>query len=236
VKGKIMINARVIARAGVLAVGLGLGGALAATSGMAWADSDFQISIDGQDLFPTTDNSALALSGSGDIAIAYGVNSYADAEGGVGDFAESIGTNTDTQAGSAGAGNYDTAIDIGNNQGSGYGAFAVGGDNDTAMVDAPNSYAISGSTTYDSSLTGSNDTALVLDPFGTGSDYAYSGATDPNPGNFDLAEILFGNGVNAGLATGADHLFDIWSPLGDSVGTAASTEVSNWLTDLLALF
>jgi hypothetical protein len=234
-----MINARVIARAGLLAVGLGLGGAAAATPGIASADSDFQISIDGQDLFPTTDNSALAFSGSGDIAIAYGVNSYADAEGGIGDFAESIGTNTDTEAGgtsSAGPTNFDSAIDIGNNDGSGYGAFAVGGDNDTAMVDAPNSYAISGSTTYDSTLTGSNDTALVLDPFGTGSDYAYSGATDPNPGNFDLAEILFGNGVNAGLATGGDHLFDIWSPLGDSVGTAASTEVSNWLTDLLALF
>jgi hypothetical protein len=61
-------------------------------------------------------------------------------------------------------------------------------------------------------------------------------SVDPNPGNFDLAEILFGNGVNAGLATGSDHLFDIWSPLGDSVGTAASTEVSSWLTDLLALF
>jgi hypothetical protein len=234
-----MINARVIARAGVLAVGLGIGGAVAAPPGMAWADSDFQISIDGQDLFPATDNSALAFSGSGDIAIAYGVNSYADAEGGVGDFAESIGTNAYTEAGgsgSVGASNFDSAIDIGNNNGSGAGAFALFGDNDQAFVDGDNSYALSGGDTFDPSITGSNDTALVLDPFGTGGDYAYSGATDPDPGNFDLAAILFGNGVNAGMATGSDHLFDIWSPLGDSVGTAASTEVSNWLTDLLALF
>jgi hypothetical protein len=233
-----MINPRVIARAGVLAVGLDIGAAVAATPGMASAD-DFQISIDGQDLFPTVGNTALAFSGSGDVAIAYGVNSYADAEGGVGDFAESIGTNTDTEAGgsaSTGATNFDSAIDIGNNSGSGYGAFAIHGDNDQAIVDGGNSYAISGGDTFDSSVTGSNDTALVLDPFGAGGDYAYPGATDPNPGNFDLAAILFGNGVNAGLATGSDHLFDIWSPLGGSVGTAAATEVSNWLTGLLSLF
>jgi hypothetical protein len=233
-----MINTRVIARAGVLAVGLGIGAAVAATPGIASAD-DFQISIDGVDLFPTVGNSASAFSGSGDIAIAYGINSYADAEGGVGDFAESIGTNTDTEAGgtsSAGATNFDSAIDIGNNSGSGYGAFAIFGDNDQAFVDGPNSYAISGGDTFDSSITGSNDTALVLDPFGAGGDYAYSGATDPNPGSFDLAAILFGDGVNAGSATGGDYLYDIWSPLGDSAGSAAATETSNWLADFLSLF
>ncbi len=103
-------------------------------------------------------------------------------------------------------------------------------------MDGPNSYAVSGGDTFDSSITGSNDIALVLDPFGAGGDYAYSGATDPNPGSFDLAAILFGDGVNAGSATGGDYLYDIWSPLGDNAGSAAATETSNWLADFLSLF
>jgi hypothetical protein len=232
-----MIKHKVFARAGVLAVGVGIGVAVGA-SGVASAD-DFQISIDGYDLFPTAGNSALAYSGSGDIAIAYGDNSYADAEGGTGDFAESIGTGAQSAAGSAGGSdvsNDDTAIDIGNNDAAGYGAFAIHGDGDTAIVNAPDSYAGSGSTSFDTTLTGSHDTALILDPFGTGQDFAYSGATDPNPGNFDFAAILFGNDVNAGSATGADYLYDIWSLLGENAGAAAATDTSSWLTDLLSLF
>jgi hypothetical protein len=236
-EGEIMVNVRVIARAGLLAIGFGIGAATMPV--MASADTDFQISIDGHDLFPTVDNSAQATSGSGDIAIAYGDNSYADAEGGTGDFAEAIGTSSDAEAGgsgSVGASNFDSAIDIGNNVGSTHGAFALYGDNNTAIVEAPDSYAASGGDLFNPSITGSDNTSFILNPFGAGGDYAYSGATEPNPGNFDLAEILFGDNVNAGAATGADYLYDIWSPLGESAGAAAATGTSNWLTDLLSLF
>jgi hypothetical protein len=51
--------ARGLARLGILAVGLGIGATVASTPGIALADSlDFQISIDGNDLLPTADNSA----------------------------------------------------------------------------------------------------------------------------------------------------------------------------------
>lgn len=76
---------------GLLAVGLGIGAALAATPGIASADAstdwlssidqllgslsapattsslDMQVSIDGTDLFPTAGNTATAASDSGDI-------------------------------------------------------------------------------------------------------------------------------------------------------------------------
>src|SRR5260370_3641773 len=69
-KGRSMTHATRIARLPGLAVGLGIGAALAATPGVASAD-DFQISIDGMDLFPTAGNTATATSGMGDFAIAF---------------------------------------------------------------------------------------------------------------------------------------------------------------------
>jgi hypothetical protein len=64
-----MASARGITRLGVLAVGLGVGAVIAFAPGIASAD-DFQISIHGYDLLPTTGNPATATSGTGDIAIA----------------------------------------------------------------------------------------------------------------------------------------------------------------------
>jgi hypothetical protein len=92
-----MVSARGLARLGMLAVGLGIGAAVASTPGVASAD-DFQISIDGFDLFPTAGNTATAVSGMGDIAIAFGAGSDATAEGGFGDYALADST------GSGGAG------------------------------------------------------------------------------------------------------------------------------------
>jgi hypothetical protein len=59
-----MKHATRIGRLAGLAVGLGIGAALAATPGVASAD-DFQISIDGMDLLPTAGNTATATSGRG---------------------------------------------------------------------------------------------------------------------------------------------------------------------------
>jgi hypothetical protein len=137
-KGRFMVNARVIARLGTLAVGLAIGLAVAATPVVAEADSstdwlgdlfggaalpapadpglNLAISIDGFSL--VSEGTASADSGSGDIAIAYGDGAYAGADGGYGDFALADGSEADAASGGlstdTGA-NDDIAIDIGNN-------------------------------------------------------------------------------------------------------------------------
>ena len=120
-----MVNARRLGQLGMLAVGVGIGSAMAATPGVASADNsqvvssidpsglfaaadpaqslDFQISIDGMDLFPTAGNSAIAFSGAGDMAIAFGAGAQAFAEGGYGDYATADGTDAFAEAGYGGA-------------------------------------------------------------------------------------------------------------------------------------
>jgi trimeric autotransporter adhesin len=236
-----MMNARSSARLATLAIGLGIGAAVASTPGIAAADAlDFQISIDGYDLLPLEGNGATATSSFGDIAIAFGAGSYASATGGVGDFAEAIGTHSNASAGAlAGSNfdtaNFDTAIDIGDGGGPGTGAYAVNGSNDLALVDAANSSAVSGGNPIDPSVPGSNDIAVVLDPLGAGGNLVESGAGfTSSSGNFDLGAILFEDHSVVG-ATGADFLYDILSPLGTEANTAAATS-GGWLADLLALF
>jgi hypothetical protein len=150
---------------GVLVVGLGIGTAVAFTPGIASADGlDFQISVDGQDLLPTVGNSATAVSGNGDFAIAWGDGATASANNGIGDFAFADGTNADALSG---GGNFDTAIDIGNNTDNVlHFALAAVGNNDCSFIDADNSLATTGGDILDSNITGNNDTALILDPFG----------------------------------------------------------------------
>ena len=144
-----MRQARRIGRLGILAAGVGIGAAVAATAGTASADPstdpfswiggldlgdlsvpaadpaqalDIQISIDGIDLFPTAGNTATATSGVGDIAIAIGNGANAGAFGSNFDTAIDIGNNTPGGADGAtvfGTGSFDTAIQIGNNTGSG---------------------------------------------------------------------------------------------------------------------
>jgi hypothetical protein len=139
-----MVNVHGMARLGVLTVGLGIGAAWAQTP-VASADSssdwlstidsllsgaspaadpaavtDFQISFNGTDLFPTLGNEATATTVAGQfgLAIAFGDGASATAEGGTGDYALAGGTNALALAGGestdTGA-NYNTAIDIGNN-------------------------------------------------------------------------------------------------------------------------
>src|SRR5271166_2013937 len=139
-----MVNSRGIARLGMLAVGLGVGAAVvhspvaAADSSTDWlssidsfltggalpapaATSDFQISFNGTDLFPTAGNEATATTVAGQfgLAIAFGDGASATAEGGTGDYALADGTNALADAGSLTAGatgnNFDYAEDIGNN-------------------------------------------------------------------------------------------------------------------------
>ncbi|MGA9490211.1 MAG: hypothetical protein WBV80_08155 [Mycobacterium sp.] len=120
-------------RLDLLVVGLGIGAALACTTGVASADSstewsssidrllgglsvpaadpaqavDMQISIGGTLLFPYEDNTAFAFAGPGDIAVAIGNNSYASAQNGAFDFAFADGANSFAEAE---IGNFDVAV------------------------------------------------------------------------------------------------------------------------------
>ncbi len=106
------MNARRVGRLGILAVGLGIGAAVASTPGIASADTpatdpfswlagldpaeaaalpaaspfDLDISVDGFTLLDLG-TTATATSGTGDIAIAFGADSTAIAKGGFGDYA-----------------------------------------------------------------------------------------------------------------------------------------------------
>jgi hypothetical protein len=200
---ELMMNARGIARLGVLAVGLGIGAAVASTPGVASADSstdwlssfdsllgggalpalvpstlDYQISIDGYDLFPTAGNSATAVSGSGDIAIAFGSGAYATADGGFGDYALADST------GSLGA----TAV--AGDPASG----ATGNNFDFASATGDGSFVEAGNDTINfnySDTTGSSFDSASANG-GTGAADAYAGFN----GSGDSSSAL-GNGADA---------------------------------------
>jgi hypothetical protein len=225
-----MMHADGIARLGMLAMGLGIAGALAGSSGIAVADSsglDIQVSIDGTDLFSTTGNSATATSGTGDFAIAIGDGASANANGGTGDFALADGSDAVAKAGGlstdTGA-NGDTAIDIGTNSGTLNGAWA--GNGDLLGLGLPQPGAGSGDTAIDignndggflngafagaggllgSQGDGNNDTAIDIGNNTANSDAtaAYDGA-EADGGNGNYASEL---GNTAGLAEGANADF-----------------------------
>lgn len=218
-----MRHTKAIGRLGGLAVGLGIGAALAASPGVASADPDIDISFDGIDIFHTPGHTAEATSGTNDFAIAIGANSIAE-------------------AGSAnGPGQFDTVFADGNNSD----AFALRGMFDSAYATGDHSSAFAGgeaggltsngdfswafgpATNAASGAAGAtpsaNDVALVFDPFGThftsafaaGGMFDFASIFGDNSsadvglgGNFDLAEI-FGNGFTSTVATGANFLFDI---------------------------
>jgi hypothetical protein len=254
-----MVNARGIARVGMLAVGLGIGAALAASPGIASADSsdwlssidslvsglaapaadtsgaNMAISVDGVTLLQ--EGSAHAYSGTtGDIAIADGADSSAYAYG-TNNYADVLGSDSSGVAGGYSA------------------AEASGSSDDTAFIDGTGDYAYAGGDgsgdpgTYDySAIFGNNDGAYAGgDAAGTGS---YDGAyvegnnlgTAYAQGADYLADILkvYGSssadaGAAADLTTGADggnFLADLWLV----VDPSAAADSGNFLTDLAALF
>jgi hypothetical protein len=248
----------------MIAVGLGIGAAVASTPGVASADGlDFQISIDGYDLFPTTGNLATATSDMGDIAIAFGDGASASATGGTGDFAVDIGNNTGDadEADALGSGNTaidignnsgvsdqviadegtgNTAIDIGNNSGLSDQAFAGDGDGNAAIEIGTNEGvgAFDGDNNYAEVIGPENSAADVTDG---DDDIAY--VLDPfgstassafsGDGNYDLAAVLLTDG--SATAQGADWVYDIISALGNESGTLPAS-FATLLTDWLSLF
>jgi hypothetical protein len=239
-----MVNARGIARLGLLTVGLGIGVAVVSMPGTASADSsdwwssidslvtglaapaadtssgvNLAISEDGVTIFQ--EGTATASSGTdGDIAIADGAGSSATAYG-IDNYADVDGTDSSAVAGAGTA------------------AGAVGSSGDSAFVDGNDSAAFAGGTPADP---GSSDYSYI---FGN-NDAAYSGGDAAGAGSYDSAYVE-GNDLGTAYAQGADYLADILKVYGDS-STAAAADASsladlttaadsgNLLTDLLSLF
>lgn len=230
------MTARGFLRLGMFALGVGV--AAVCTPGIASADSlDFQISIDGYDLFPTTGNLATATSTLGNIAIAFGdgSNAVAQGEGGVGNFAFADGSNATALAGN---GDDNTAIDIGNNSlGGDQFEFAVAGagSHDFAFIDANNSEATASGDIIQTGYDSSNNTAIIFDPFGAGNDIVNTGVNGFHTGNYDFGAILFDDNIINRGASGADYLYDIVTTAGTETNAAAAT-AAGWWAELLALF
>jgi hypothetical protein len=236
-----MANTR---RLGALAVGLGIGLAMAATPVVAEADSsvgwlgdllgggalpapavpdlDLAISIDGYSLI--SEGTASADSGSGDIAIAYGDGAYASAEGGTGDFALADGSNALAQSGGlstdTGANN-DTAIDIGNNSNFDDAAWAgnsdLDGGTDGGIGSDDTAIDIgNNSGVFDTTLAGAAGLAGGTDGTGGNGDTAID--IGNNTGNLDGPWTVSGND-NYALSLGNDTL--------DGEGAIASNGDSN---------
>jgi hypothetical protein len=221
-----MKHANRIGRLGVLAVGLGIGAAVAST-GTASAD-DFQISIDGFDLFSTANNTATAVSGPGDIAIAFGAGSDAVAEGGFGDFASADSPGATALAGDEAAGA--TGNDFDSASATGNGSIVVAGDGDGGVPDTTGaSFDFASADGAGSEVVaggnGSFDSASAV---GNNLGATAGLSTNPaEPANFDSASILgfggnavAGGGVN-GLGGSGDAAF-VFEPLGLQVSDATA--------------
>jgi hypothetical protein len=248
-----MVNTRSIARLGTLAVGLGIGAAWAHTP-LASADTssdwltsvdgllsgavpaadpaavtDFQISFNGTDLFPTLGNEATATTVAGEygLAIAFGDGADAYAAGGTGDYALASGTNALALAGSltATADNFDSAVDIGNNadpssyEGADFGAYAGG----ASLIGSTDTGTNSNDTAID---IGNNSPISFLDGGNAGAFAGDGGLVDSiGAGDSDTA-LTFGNltGFSDGSAAvgGNSNYADAsGSETGDNEGAVA---------------
>jgi hypothetical protein len=257
-----MVKARRLGRLGMLAVGLGIGAAVASTPGIASADTSADpfsfSSINLGDLFPAADaapsspldldisvdghtlldlgTTATATSGTGDIAIAFGADSQAIAEGGFGDYAlATAGTQAiagDLTPGATGN-NFDFA------SASGDASFAQAGNNglDTTGSSFDYASASSGANAV-AGFNGSGDSASAV-----GQDtFVQAGVgTTATPANFDSASAL-GNvttptttGVAAFAVNGSSDTAFVVDPLG-TVGSTANAGGPDFNFDLAGVF
>jgi hypothetical protein len=212
-----------LGRLGILAAGLGIGAAIAATPGIAAADpvtfdpNDIAISFDGYSLIK--EGSATADSGTAgefNFAFADGAGSYANATGG----------------------NDNTAIDIGSTNGINEGAYAGTdspfyggyGSNDLAFVFGNDSFAGAGGVdVLGTNYLGDNDTAIVIDPNDTYGSDAYAGSGDEAPADFDIA-AAYGDDLFP-QATEANYGVDILPEI-----TGLDSSLSTLLADIASLF
>jgi hypothetical protein len=221
-----MKSTRALARLGILAVGIGIGGAVASMPGIAAADStsdwvsvvdgflsggalsaadstpelNLAISFDGMSLFQ--DGTAHAYSGTdGDFAVANGAGATATAYGS-GSYAAVDGTGSTATAGA------EKASD------------AIGSSNNVAFVFGDGSHAFAGGT---AEYPGSSDYSVI---FGNG-DIADTGSNAAGAGSYDVA-YAEGNNLAPAYAQGANYLFELAKFYGDG-GTTSTTAAA---TDL----
>ena len=227
-----MKKKRALARLGILAVGLGIGGAVGSVPAIATADSSFDwlsavdsflsggalsaadttpalnlaISFDGMSLFQ--DGTAYAYSGDGgNIAIANGAGATAYAFG-TNNYASVDGTNSTAVAGGM------TDAQAGSSA-----------DN-TAFVFGDASHGWAGTT--DAANPGSFNYAVI---FGD-NNAAWAGGSAAGAGSYDGAYVE-GNNVGTAYAQGADYLANILKFYGDganSTTSAAAAESTNLLS------
>ena len=184
---------------------IGYRAAVAATPGIASATSDFDISIDGIDVF-NGGGSATAESGMGDVAIAFGPNSNAISEGGLGDFASAFSTGSSGAIAIAGSqdvgasgNNFDYASAVGNN------ANAFAGHPLAADI-FPNATPSSFDSASDFGGDGTNGISVALAGFN---------------GSFDSANAIGETGgATAGLSPNSDVPADLTPP--PSLATSSS--------------
>jgi hypothetical protein len=245
-----MSHAKAIRLLGLLAVGLGIGAAVAATPGIATADSaavdgaafdpsaliadsasadpglNLAISIDGHTLLQ--EGSATAYSGTDDIAIAYGDGSRAEAgdtqSPGTGDFAFADGTGNYANSG---LGDYDSASAIG----SGSVAIAGSGNGDSAFADGTDTTANAGGeftegtpNTLDAAANDMYASAFGNDDLAVAQE-AINGSSATSAG--DIATVI-GNSSDAFSGAGS---YDFAGVLADSLTSTASG--GNFLFDLM---
>ena len=211
----------------MVAVGLGIGMAVAALPGTAFADSstdwfstidallggaaapaadasglNMAVSIDGVTLLQS--GTAFAYSGSnGDIAVATGAGDTAYAFG-TGNYAAVYGAN-------------DIGIAGGTTD-----ASALGSTGDNVYIDGNNDSAFAGG------INGVDDGAEI-----TGSnDAAEAGSSSMGTGSYDVAYVEGSNLGNAN-ATGASYLVDVLKAYGDKSADAAAANSGGLPTDLL---
>jgi hypothetical protein len=264
-----MRHVKRLGRLGVLAVGLGIGAAVAST-GTASADTsadpfswiagldpgdlsaaatpapstlDFQISIDGFDLFPTAGNTATATSGMGDIAIAFGSGSHAIAVGGFGDEAFADGSAAQALAGgptTGAADNFDFASATGDSSfvvagNTGLDPDTIGSSFDFGSASGVGSIAVAGGN-------GSGDVASAVGQDVISESGRSSNATDP--ANYDYASAIGNNTTPTSTeAIAGGGLSDLggsndFASVSDPSGTVGSTADAGlgFNSDLAAAF
>jgi hypothetical protein len=257
-KGNRMGNTRTVGRLGTMAVGLGFGAALAAsTAGIAWADpansslldavdqlasaaaaapapsaDNFAVSFDGISL--TQEGNAIALSTPGQfgLAIADGDGSQAISTG----FLDSaIAGGTGTTASATGSFDYASALGDGSEATAGTRASDVG---DTASANGIGTTATSGVGSYDSaSVYGqTGDTAVAAsgnnDSASIIATLGHEVAT-ASGGNFDIAQIFNGAATSTADA-GAGGNYDWAADFGllSQEALHASAVGANFLVDI----
>jgi hypothetical protein len=248
-----MTRATRIGRLAGLAVGLGIGAALAATPGIASAD-DIQISFDGMDLFPTAGNEATATTVAGDfgLAIAIGDGANASIDAGSGDYALADGAGSSAVIGQYGAsdlssavangtdssaqvsdGNYDVASATGAHSlaGAGYGNF------DIATANGTDSGALASGVIFNNTtlIPGNDDFASAWGPNTIASAGVIVDPSVPTSSSNDVATVFdpFGTVGSDAFAGGGN--FDLAAIFGDGFNTELSAVGGNFLTAILPM-